>query len=410
MSVDLPRQQRHHRGRAGGARGDAAVPDRPSTSTRARCTSRPAVRRTAVDRGPADHRPGAGRRSARRDPLHLLRHREQQRRHLRRRRAPTAGAGTSSPPPSSTRRCSRSPRSSPGAGSRSPSCRSTAGPARARRLRPRPAPRHAARLDHARQQRDRAWSSRSRTWPAWPRRPTRRSSFHTDATQTVGKLPLDLRGELRHVDLLSFSGHKLHAPKGVGALFVRRGTPWRPFLIGGHQEGGRRAGTENVAFIVGLARALELARPATTRTRRGSRRLRDRLERELSRADPLRRGQRRRRAPAPQHPQPLLPLHRGRGHPLPAVEPRHLRLQRLGLHLRLARAVARAAGHEGPLHRHPRLGPLQPQPLHHRRRRSTGSSRSFPQIVANLRRLSPYWDAAANRPRPEAMQMLTEVR
>ncbi|HTU00935.1 MAG TPA: aminotransferase class V-fold PLP-dependent enzyme, partial [Candidatus Sulfotelmatobacter sp.] len=63
--------------------------------------------------------------------------------------------------------------------------------------------------------------------------------FLTDATQTAGKLPLDLRGALAHVDLLAFSGHKLYAPKGVGALFVRRGTPVRPFMIGGHQEGGR---------------------------------------------------------------------------------------------------------------------------------------------------------------------------
>ena len=78
--------------------------------------------------------------------------------------------------------------------------------------------------------------------------------FHTDATQTVGKLPIDLSGDFEHVDLLSFSGHKLHAPKGVGALFFRRGTPCRPLLIGGHQEDGRRGGTENVAFIVGLAR------------------------------------------------------------------------------------------------------------------------------------------------------------
>ncbi|HOM17991.1 MAG TPA: aminotransferase class V-fold PLP-dependent enzyme, partial [Thermoguttaceae bacterium] len=83
--------------------------------------------------------------------------------------------------------------------------------------------------------------------------------FHTDATQSVGKLPIDLEGQFRHVDLLSFSGHKLHAPKGIGVLYVRRGTPWRPFLIGGHQEQGRRAGTENVPYIVGLARAMDLA-------------------------------------------------------------------------------------------------------------------------------------------------------
>lgn len=83
--------------------------------------------------------------------------------------------------------------------------------------------------------------------------------FHTDATQSAGKLPLDLTGAWPHVDLLSLSGHKMHAPKGVGVLYVRRGTPLRPTLLGGHQEGGRRGGTENVAYIVGLARACDLA-------------------------------------------------------------------------------------------------------------------------------------------------------
>lgn len=82
---------------------------------------------------------------------------------------------------------------------------------------------------------------------------------HTDATQTVGKIPISLTGDLSAVDLLTMSGHKVHAAKGVGAMFVRRGARWRPFLIGGHQERGRRAGTENVAGIVGLGRACELA-------------------------------------------------------------------------------------------------------------------------------------------------------
>lgn len=104
--------------------------------------------------------------------------------------------------------------------------------------------------------------------------------FHTDATQSVGKLPIDLRGNFKHVDLLSFSGHKLHAPKGVGALFIRRGTPCRPLLIGGHQEGGRRAGTENVPYIVGLAKAVELAQAHTEDEERISR-LRDKLENAL---------------------------------------------------------------------------------------------------------------------------------
>jgi cysteine desulfurase len=81
--------------------------------------------------------------------------------------------------------------------------------------------------------------------------------FHTDAVQAVGKIPVDV-GTLP-VDMLSLSGHKIHAPKGVGALYVRKGTKFSPFLIGGHQEKGRRGGTENVASIVGLGKACELA-------------------------------------------------------------------------------------------------------------------------------------------------------
>ncbi len=100
--------------------------------------------------------------------------------------------------------------------------------------------------------------------------------FHTDAVQAVGKIPIDL-GKTP-VDYLSLSGHKLHAPKGVGALFVRRGTTFRTFLVGGHQEGGRRGGTENLASIVGLGVAARLAREHMDdeRTRVGA--MRDRLE------------------------------------------------------------------------------------------------------------------------------------
>ncbi len=81
--------------------------------------------------------------------------------------------------------------------------------------------------------------------------------FHTDAVQAVGKIPIDLNA--MKVDFLSLSGHKLHAPKGIGVLYVRKGTPFIPFLIGGHQEHGRRGGTENVAAIIGLGKACELA-------------------------------------------------------------------------------------------------------------------------------------------------------
>ena len=81
--------------------------------------------------------------------------------------------------------------------------------------------------------------------------------FHTDAVQAVGKLPIDLKNTAIH--MLSLSGHKLHAPKGVGVLYLRRGTRFRPLLRGGHQERGRRAGTENAAAIVALGKAAELA-------------------------------------------------------------------------------------------------------------------------------------------------------
>jgi len=81
--------------------------------------------------------------------------------------------------------------------------------------------------------------------------------FHTDAVQAAGKLPIDVRKI--PVDLLSLSGHKIHAPKGIGALYVRKGTRLPAFLLGGHQENGRRAGTENVPYIVGLGKACEMA-------------------------------------------------------------------------------------------------------------------------------------------------------
>jgi cysteine desulfurase len=81
--------------------------------------------------------------------------------------------------------------------------------------------------------------------------------FHTDAVQAVGKVAIDLKNS--KIDMLSLSGHKLHAPKGIGVLYVRRNTRFRPLLRGGHQERGRRAGTENSASIVGLGVACELA-------------------------------------------------------------------------------------------------------------------------------------------------------
>lgn len=100
--------------------------------------------------------------------------------------------------------------------------------------------------------------------------------FHTDAVQTVGKLPIDLKTTA--IDMLSLSGHKLHAPKGIGVLYLRRGTRFRPLLRGGHQERGRRAGTENSASIVALGKACELAQAHLETERTQVAALRDRLE------------------------------------------------------------------------------------------------------------------------------------
>ncbi|EPR37589.1 cysteine desulfurase NifS [Desulfovibrio sp. X2] len=104
-------------------------------------------------------------------------------------------------------------------------------------------------------------------------------TMHTDAVQAVGKVPINL-AELP-VDYLVLSGHKLHAPKGVGVLYVRRGTPYRPFLIGGHQERGRRAGTENTASIVALGKAMELAGANIGDENTRVKALRDKLEKGL---------------------------------------------------------------------------------------------------------------------------------
>lgn len=100
--------------------------------------------------------------------------------------------------------------------------------------------------------------------------------FHTDAVQAVGKIPVDVAA--LGVDLLSLSAHKLHGPKGAGALFVRGGIPWKPFLLGGGHERNRRGGTENVPGIVGLGKACEEAGAGLPHMNSEIRSLRDRLE------------------------------------------------------------------------------------------------------------------------------------
>ncbi len=103
--------------------------------------------------------------------------------------------------------------------------------------------------------------------------------FHTDAVQTVGKIPINQKKS--RIDMLSLSGHKLHSPKGIGVLYIRKGTKFSPFMIGGHQEKGRRGGTENVPYIIGLGKACELAKKHLDEENTRIKALRDYLEAKI---------------------------------------------------------------------------------------------------------------------------------
>lgn len=107
----------------------------------------------------------------------------------------------------------------------------------------------------------------------------RGAMLHTDAVQVAGKIPVDVKKV--PVDMLAMSGHKFHAPKGIGIFYVRRGTKIKPFILGGHQESGRRAGTENVPYIIALAKACELARLGMEDEQIKLTALRDRLEKGI---------------------------------------------------------------------------------------------------------------------------------
>ena len=103
-----------------------------------------------------------------------------------------------------------------------------------------------------------------------------KTKFHVDAVQIAGKLPIDVKNT--DIDLLSIAGHKIHAPKGVGALYIKTGTLLPAFIIGGHQERGKRAGTENVPYIVALGEACEIAQKSLDYEMNEVKRLRDKLE------------------------------------------------------------------------------------------------------------------------------------
>jgi cysteine desulfurase len=229
--------------------------------------------------------------------------------------------------------------------------------------------------------------------------------FHTDATQSVGKLPLDLKGDFRHVDLLSFSGHKMHAPKGVGALFIRAGTPCRPFMIGGHQEEGRRGGTENVSYIAGLGRACELAREHPEEGKR-IREMRDRLEQGLERAIPYLQVN---GGNAPRLDNTLnVACHYIEGEGI---------LYQLSSHgICASSGSACTSGSLEPSHvlraMHVPFTAVHGSIRFSLSRYNTDEEideiiQVLPEIVRNLRKLSPYWDVEHDRPRPDAPEQVS---
>lgn len=222
--------------------------------------------------------------------------------------------------------------------------------------------------------------------------------FHTDATQSMTKLPINLSGEMRSIDFVSFSGHKLHAPKGVGGLYTRRGTPCRTFLIGGHQESGRRGGTENVPYIIGMARAFELAEQTHKEDVARMTRLRDKLQTGILRRIPY------------------VEVNGGAAERMPNtlnvachyVEGEGILFQLNDAGICASSGSACTSGSLEPSHVLTAMK-VPFTAVHGSVRFSLSryttdaeidlTLEKFPEIIANLRRMSPYWDQAVNEPR-----------
>ncbi len=233
--------------------------------------------------------------------------------------------------------------------------------------------------------------------------------FFCDATQTVTKLPISVTGStavdstsvgnnFRNVDMLAFSGHKFHAPKGIGGLFLRRGTRCRPWMLGGHQESGRRGGTENVPYIVGLAKAFELAAEHHDEDVARMEQLRDRLQAGLLRKIPH------------------LEVNGGDAERMPntlniavhCIEGEGILYQLSELGICASSGSACTSGSLEPSHV---LSAMKVpfSAMHGSVRFSLSRDtteaeidfviQEFPEIVARLRRLSPYWDQVNNGPR-----------
>ena len=222
--------------------------------------------------------------------------------------------------------------------------------------------------------------------------------FFCDATQTLTKLPISFSGDFSNVDMLAFSGHKFHAPKGIGGFIVRRGTPCRTFMIGGHQEFGRRGGTENVPYIVGMAKAIELAAATHDEDTQRVERLRNKLEsaiiRRISHVEINGAG-------AQRMPNTLnMAIH--------YIEGEGILYQLSELGICASSGSACTSGSLEPSHVLTAMD--VPFTAKHGSVRFSLSRYTteaeidtaidqFPQIVARLRRLSPYWDQTANQPR-----------
>jgi len=227
--------------------------------------------------------------------------------------------------------------------------------------------------------------------------------FLCDATQTVTKLPISMTGNFRNVDMLAFSGHKFHAPKGVGGFFVRRGTRCRAFMIGGHQESGRRGGTENVPYIVGMAKAIEIATSTHGEDTKRIEFLRNKLEtaiiQTISHVEINGAG-------AERMPNTLnVAVH--------YIEGEGILYQLSELGICASSGSACTSGSLEPSHVLTAMGvPFTAKHGSVRFSLSRYTTESeidtviehFPLIVERLRRLSPYWDQATNQPRKSASQ------
>ncbi|MDR0870284.1 MAG: aminotransferase class V-fold PLP-dependent enzyme [Planctomycetaceae bacterium] len=224
--------------------------------------------------------------------------------------------------------------------------------------------------------------------------------FLCDATQSMTKLPIRMNSSFRNVDILAFSGHKFHAPKGIGAMFIRKGTRCRTFLIGGHQESGRRGGTENVPYIVGMSKAIELAAATHDTDIQRIETLRNKLESGIKERIPYIEIN---GAGAERMPNTLnVAVH--------YIEGEGILYQLSDLGICASSGSACTSGSLEPSHVLSAMG-VPFSAMHGSVRFSLSRYTTeaeidfvldkFPEIVANLRRLSLYWDQEKNCPRSE---------